>query len=66
MKYILLISTLIIGFSVYAQNIDYSKKTHEVTLEDEHLFNLERECDNGQNCRFYVSDLSGKEVVLTI
>jgi uncharacterized Fe-S cluster protein YjdI len=61
---ILLISTLLLFTSVlYAQKPEYDKKTNKVTLEEVHLFDLERICDHGTNCRFEIFDLSGKKII---
>lgn len=47
----------------FAQKPTYDKKTNEVALEGEHIFNIIRTCDYGQNCRFEVFDLAGKKVM---
>ena len=64
MKHLLFLATLLFGISAYAQDIEYDKKTFEVTADGTHVFSIERECDHGTNCRFHVSDVNGKEVLL--
>lgn len=49
--------------SLLAQKPKYDKKTNEVSVEGEHVFNIIRTCDFGQNCRFDVYDLAGERVM---
>jgi hypothetical protein len=64
MKHVLILIILLTSFSsLLAQKPKYDKKTNEVTLEGEHVFNIIRTCDFGQNCRFDVYDLAGERVM---
>lgn len=64
MKYLLLVTLVLLSTSVlFAQKPKYNKKRNEVTVDGEHVFNIIRTCDNGQNCRFDVFDLSGNKVM---
>jgi hypothetical protein len=64
MKYRILFLLLVLTSSIArAQKPTYDKKTNEVSLEGEHVFNIIRTCEYGQNCRFEVFDLSGKKVM---
>lgn len=49
--------------SLLAQKPKYDKKTNEVSVEGEHVFNIIRTCDFGQNCRFDVYDLAEERVM---
>ncbi|MFT6923148.1 MAG: hypothetical protein ACJA1C_002158 [Crocinitomicaceae bacterium] len=63
MKLFLLSTTLLFTSFLYSQTPEYEKKTNKVKLDDVHLFDLIRTCDNGQNCRFEIFDLSGKKII---
>lgn len=64
MKHLLFTAMLLlVSGSILAQKTTHDKKTNEVAVDGEHVFNLVRTCDNGQNCRFDVFDLSGKKVI---
>lgn len=64
MKYFTLTCFLVFAANItLAQKPTYDKKTNEVTSEGEHVFNIIRTCEYGQNCRFEVFDLSGKKVM---
>ena len=64
MKYTTFICFILFAANfTFAQKPTYDKKTNEVSVEGEHVFNIIRTCDYGQNCRFEVFDLSGKKVM---
>jgi hypothetical protein len=64
MKYTLILIIILTSTSVlFAQKPKYDKKTNEVSVAGEHVFNIIRTCYNGQDCYFDVFDLSGKKVI---